>query len=58
MAARVNDEVRESVKQLTRIYRPTNVKKFVKEYVKKYRIHGGYEEHLANLVEFELSKLN
>jgi hypothetical protein len=57
MGARRNDEVIESVKELARIYRPTNVRKFVREYVKKYKIHGGYEEQLANVVELELSKM-
>ncbi len=57
MSAKTNDEVMESVKELTRIYRPSNPRKFVQEYVKKYRIQGGYEEELTHVVKLELGKL-
>jgi hypothetical protein len=57
MAAKGSNEVKDSVRELTRIYRPANPRKFVKDYVKKYRIPGGYEDVLTRLVEVEMSKL-
>lgn len=58
MAAKGNNEVQDSVREMARIYRPANPRKFVKEYVKKYRIPGGYEDILTRIVEVELSKLD
>lgn len=43
---------------MTRIFRPKDPKKFVKEYVRKYRITGGYEEELTMVVENELGRIN
>jgi hypothetical protein len=57
MAAKGSNEVKESVKEMARIYRPSNPRKFVRDYVKKYRIPGGYEDVLTRLVESELAKL-
>lgn len=57
MAAKGSNEVKESVKEMARIYRPSNPRKFVREYVKKYRIPGGYEDVLTRLVESEMAKL-
>lgn len=57
MASKTTDEVKKSVMELTRIYRPENPRKFVKDFVKKYKIHGGYENELTHLVEMELGKL-
>ncbi|MCI3927219.1 hypothetical protein MO973_44310 [Paenibacillus sp. TRM 82003] len=57
MAAKGSNEVKDSVRELVRIYRPANPRKFVKDYVKKYRIPGGYEDALTRLVEVEMSKL-
>jgi hypothetical protein len=57
MAAKGSNEVKDSVRELARIYRPTNPRKFVKDYVKKYRIPGGYEDVLTRLVEVEMAKL-
>ncbi len=56
-ATRRNDEVKESVKELTRIFQPRNPRKFVKDFIKKYRITGGYEDELTTLVEHEMGKL-
>ncbi|WP_274361834.1 hypothetical protein [Paenibacillus thermotolerans] len=57
MAAKGSNEVKESVKEMARIYRPSNPRKFVRDYVKKYRIPGGYEDVLTRLVENEMAKL-
>ena len=58
MATKGHDEVKESLREMTRIFKPKDPKKFVKEYVRKYRITGGYEEELTHLVELELGKLD
>ncbi|MFD1177401.1 hypothetical protein ACFQ3W_13985 [Paenibacillus puldeungensis] len=58
MATKGHDEVKESLREMTRIFKPKDPKKFVKEYVRKYRIMGGYEEELTSLVEHELGKLD
>ncbi|WP_059049806.1 hypothetical protein [Paenibacillus senegalimassiliensis] len=58
MATKGHDEVKESLREMTRIFKPKDPKKFVKEYVRKYRIMGGYEEELTNLVEHEMGKMN
>ena len=58
MAKRSHNEVQESLRELTRIFRPKDPRKFVKDYIRKYRITGGYEEELTLLVERELVKLN
>ncbi|MWC29992.1 hypothetical protein [Paenibacillus sp. MMS18-CY102] len=58
MAKHSQNEVKESLKELTRIFQPKDPRKFVKEYIRKYRITGGYEEELTMLVEDELGKLN
>jgi hypothetical protein len=57
MAAKGSNEVKDSVRELVRIYKPANPRKFVKDYVKKYRIPGGYEDVLTRLVEVEMSKM-
>lgn len=54
MAKRTNNEVKESLLQLTRIYKPNDPRKFVREFVKKYRVTGGYEEEMVTLVCKEL----
>ncbi|EFM10326.1 MULTISPECIES: hypothetical protein [Paenibacillus] len=58
MAKHSQNEVKESLKELTRIFQPKDPRKFVKDYIRKYRITGGYEEELTMLVEDELGKLN
>jgi len=58
MAKRSHNEVQESLRELTRIFRPKDPRKFVKDYIRKYRITGGYEDELTVLVERELVKLN
>ncbi|UVI30862.1 hypothetical protein [Paenibacillus spongiae] len=57
MAKRSHNEVKESLKELTRIFQPKDSKKFVRDYIRKYRIMGGYEEELTMLVEHEMGKL-
>jgi hypothetical protein len=58
MAKRSHNEVKESLKELTRIFQPKDPRKFVRDYVRKYRITGGYEDELTVLVEHELGKMN
>ncbi|GIP54226.1 MULTISPECIES: hypothetical protein [Paenibacillaceae] len=58
MATKGHNEVKESLREMTRIFKPKDPKKFVKEYVRKYRITGGYEEELTHLVEMEMGKLD
>lgn len=58
MAKRSHNEVQESLRELTRIFRPKDPRKFVRDYIRKYRITGGYEDELTVLVERELNKLN
>lgn len=57
MATKGHNEVKESIKEMTRIFRPKDPRKFVKEYIRKYHIMGGYEEELTLLVETELVKM-
>lgn len=57
MAPKGNQVVENSVQELARIYQPTNIRKFVKEYIKKYGIPGGYEEALIHLVEVQMQNL-
>ncbi|WP_274648893.1 hypothetical protein [Paenibacillus humicola] len=57
MAKRSHNEVKESLQELTRIFQPKDPRKFVKDYIRKYRITGGYEDELTTLVEHELGKL-
>ncbi|WP_020619757.1 hypothetical protein [Paenibacillus daejeonensis] len=58
MAKRSHNEVKDSLSELTRIFQPKDPKKFVKDYIRKYRITGGYEEELTMLVEREMGKMN
>ena len=58
MATKGHNEVKESLLEMTRIFRPKNPRKFVKEYIRKYRITGGYEDGLTHLVEVELGKID
>lgn len=58
MATKGHNEVRESIKEMARIFRPKDPRKFVKEYIRKYHIMGGYEEELTSIVEHELVKLD
>ncbi|MCG7408619.1 hypothetical protein MH117_14400 [Paenibacillus sp. ACRRX] len=58
MATKGHNEVKESLLEMTRIFRPKNPRKFVKEYIRKYRIMGGYEDELTQLVELELGKID
>ncbi|ANY66073.1 hypothetical protein ABEW34_04860 [Paenibacillus algorifonticola] len=58
MAKHSQNEVKESLKELTRIFQPKDSRKFVRDYIRKYRITGGYEEELTLLVEDEMGKLN
>ncbi|KIL35138.1 hypothetical protein SD71_16025 [Cohnella kolymensis] len=52
-------EVEQSIKDLTRIYKPKleGVDRFVRRYVLKYRIPAGYEKRLKNLVIAELTAM-
>ncbi|MDQ0062434.1 MULTISPECIES: hypothetical protein [Paenibacillus] len=58
MAKHSQNEVKESLKELTRIFQPKDPRKFVKDYIRKYRITGGYEDELTTLVEDELGRMN
>jgi hypothetical protein len=58
MAKHSQNEVKESLKELTRIFQPKDPRKFVRDYIRKYRITGGYEDELTLLVEHELGKMN
>ena len=58
MAKHSQNEVKESLKELTRIFQPKDPRKFVKDYIRKYRITGGYEDDLTSLVEDELGRHN
>ncbi|GIP16281.1 hypothetical protein J40TS1_19230 [Paenibacillus montaniterrae] len=58
MAKHSQNEVKESLRELTRIFQPKDPRKFVKDYVRKYRITGGYEDELTSLVEDELGRIN
>ncbi|MDF2837177.1 hypothetical protein ACX1C1_10645 [Paenibacillus sp. strain BS8-2] len=58
MAKHSQNEVKESLKELTRIFQPKDPRKFVKDYIRKYRITGGYEDELTSLVEDEMGRLN
>ncbi|MCA0756939.1 hypothetical protein KP806_17915 [Paenibacillus sp. N4] len=58
MAKHSQNEVKESLKELTRIFQPKDPRKFVKDYIRKYRITGGYEDELTTLVENELGRMN
>lgn len=58
MAKRSHNEVKDSLSELTRIFQPKDPRKFVKDYIRKYRITGGYEDELTMLVERELGKMN
>lgn len=58
MAKHSQNEVKESLKELTRIFQPKDPRKFVKEYIRKYRITGGYEDELTVLVQDELCRIN
>ncbi|XEC94104.1 hypothetical protein AB6A23_22645 [Paenibacillus tarimensis] len=58
MAKRGHNEVKESLRELTRIFQPKDPRKFVRDYIRKYRITGGYEDELTSLVEVELGKIN
>lgn len=57
MAKRGNNEVKDSLVEMTRIFQPKDPRKFVKEYIRKYRITSGYEDELTVIVESELMKL-
>ncbi len=58
MAKHSQNEVKESLKELTRIFQPKDPRKFVKDYIRKYRITGGYEEELTTLVKDEMGRIN
>ncbi|GLX67450.1 hypothetical protein SAMN05216378_4197 [Paenibacillus catalpae] len=58
MAKHSQNEVKESLKELTRIFQPKDPRKFVRDYIRKYRITGGYEDELTILVEDEMGKIN
>ncbi|MBO7746647.1 MULTISPECIES: hypothetical protein [Paenibacillus] len=57
MAKHSHNEVKESLVELTRIFQPKDSRKFVRDYIRKYRITGGYEEELTLLVEHEMGRL-
>lgn len=44
------NNVEQSFKDLYRIYKPNNLDKFTKKFMKKYRIPKIYEEKLKSLV--------
>ncbi len=46
MATKGHNEVKESLREMTRIFRPKDPKKFVKEYVRKYHIMGAMKKSL------------
>lgn len=49
-------DVRQSIRDMTRIYKPTDVKAFVIDFVRKYNIQKGKEAELEVIVNDELSK--
>ncbi|WJH35305.1 hypothetical protein MJA45_23615 [Paenibacillus aurantius] len=55
---RRTDEVKESLLEMVHIYKPKDARRFVNDFVRKYRITKGYEDELTNLVKGELSKMN
>lgn len=57
MAKHSQQEVKRSLHDLTRIYRPTDAKKFVKDFIRKYHVTSGYEAELTKLVEREMLHL-
>lgn len=58
MATKGHNEVKESLLEMTRIFRPKNPRKFVQEYIRKYRIMGGYEDELTQIVEMEICRMD
>lgn len=52
------DEVKQSLLELARIYKPKDARQFVNDFVRKYRITKGYEDELTQLVKVEMSKIN
>lgn len=54
MAKRSSNEVRDSLLELARIYKPSDPRKFVRDFIKRYRVTGGYEDELTALVATEL----
>ena len=52
------DEVKQSLLELARIYQPKDPRRFVNEFVHKYRITKGYEDELTHLVKLEMSKMD
>lgn len=50
-------EVRNSIRDLTRIYKPKDPDRFVRDFVRKYNIQRGFEAELKQIVANELSKI-
>jgi len=49
-------DVRQSIRDMALIYKPTDVKSFVRNYVRKYNIQKGFEKELESIVNATLSK--
>ena len=43
-------DVRTSIRDLAKIYKPSNAKAFVKSFVNKYNVQKGFEEELESIV--------
>lgn len=50
-------EVRKSVRELARIYKPKNPERFVKQFIEKYKVQKGFENELLADVRDELNKM-
>lgn len=51
-------DVRQSIRDMTRIYKPTDTPAFVKDFIRKYNIQKGKEAELEAIVIDEMIKLN
>lgn len=57
MNGRGINEVKNSLLELTKIYKPSNPRKFVNDFIKRYRITHGYEDELIKLVTETVSEM-
>lgn len=48
-------DVTTSIRDLAKIYKPTDIKSFVKSFIRKYNVQKGYEEKLEAIVREELN---
>jgi hypothetical protein len=50
-------EVRKSIRELTRIYKPKNPERFIQVFIRKYKVQKGFEKELLADVLDELNKM-